>query len=75
MTLPTESSGIIRDADSNLLDYLPIGTCALTTYNQRRTNQFDVALDTTNGTLYAINVSTALYGQPCMVLCVKNEIF
>lgn len=75
MTLPTQESGLIRNADTSILNYVPIGTSALTTYNQRRTNQFDAAFDCVTGALYAINVPQALYGQPCMVFCVKNENF
>ena len=52
---------------------MPVGTIALTTYNQTRSNQFDAAIDTNTGDLYAINVPEALYNQPCVVFCVKNE--
>lgn len=48
---------------------------ALTTYNQTRSNQFDAAIDTNTGDLYAINVPESLYGQPCVVFCIKNEVF
>lgn len=71
--MPTGSSGLIRNADTSIINYIPVGTSAVTTYNQVRTNQFDAALDSITGDLYAINVPEALYNQPYVVFCVKNE--
>ena len=75
LTIPNQNGGILRNPDTSILEYMPIGTCCGTPYSQKRSNQFQVAMDTTNGTLYAMDAPEALYGQPCIVFMVKNEAF
>lgn len=75
LTIPSRNGGLLRNADPSILGYIPIGTCCGTPYGQSRSNQFQVAMDTTYGTLYAMDAPEALYGQPCIVFMVKNEAF
>lgn len=75
LTIPNQNGGLLRNADTSILGYVPIATCCGTPYGQSRSNQFQVAMDTTYGTLYAMDAPEALYGQPCIVFMVKNEAF